>query len=296
MYGKPRGVIIITSEDSWEMTVKPRLIAADADLARIFHVRPALQDEQRPYVLLPKDLKLLEQGIHEHDIGLVILDPLLSSLDPDLDDYRSKQVRTALEPVAGMAGRTGCIVLAIAHFNKKTECTGIMQLISGAAAFGHLVRAAFGFVLKDDAIGVFSQAKNNLGRMDLPSWKYKIESADVVTDDGETAYVSRFAFTGDDSEETVIDVLATKGDGKTTNAARELAQRALLRVLEANGPTTWETLVALANESITASEITLRRARNDLRRDGTIDKRKDGDGRWLWRILAEKEVDDDDSI
>src|ERR1700690_2794622 len=36
--GKPKATIICASEDSWERTIIPRLIAADADLDRIFQV------------------------------------------------------------------------------------------------------------------------------------------------------------------------------------------------------------------------------------------------------------------
>jgi hypothetical protein len=37
-YGTPRGVIMVSTEDDWSATIKPRLVAAGADPERVFHV------------------------------------------------------------------------------------------------------------------------------------------------------------------------------------------------------------------------------------------------------------------
>jgi hypothetical protein len=35
-YGEPKSVLVAAAEDSWSQTIVPRLIAADADLDRVF--------------------------------------------------------------------------------------------------------------------------------------------------------------------------------------------------------------------------------------------------------------------
>ena len=57
----------------------------------------------------------------------------------------------------------------------------------GSAAFGNVARAALGFARDteaEDGSCVISQAKNNLGRLDLPSLRYRIDPASVDTDEG----------------------------------------------------------------------------------------------------------------
>ena len=65
---------------------------------------------------------------------------------------------------------------------------------------------------------MLSQAKNNLGRLDLPSLTYAVQSATVETPEGD-ANVGRLHFTGE-SAKSVADILADAG------AAGERTERA----------------------------------------------------------------------
>jgi hypothetical protein len=145
-------------------------------------------------------------------VVLVVLDQLLSLLDHEINDYRAREVRHALEPVVAVADRTRCLFLGLAHFTKATGNDPLM-LVSGSGAFGQLIRAGVGFARDEDADGealVLSQIKNNLGREDLPSLKYEIQPVSVETPEG-TSYVSRFRFTGEESERSVRDLLRGAG-------------------------------------------------------------------------------------
>ncbi len=141
-YRKPRSVVYCTSEDSWEMTIVPRLMAAGADLGRVYHVRVVDDGDPHARLTLPVDTALLEAGI-EHDVVMVVLDPLLSMIDHGINDYRAREVRQALEPLVAIADRTRCLMLGLAHFIKATGNDPLL-LVSGSAAFGQLVRAALG--------------------------------------------------------------------------------------------------------------------------------------------------------
>lgn len=210
-YGRPRSVVYAATEDSWTMTIVPRLIAAGADLDRVYHI--GVHDDGDPHatLTLPSDTRKLEQGIQDHDVALVVMDPLLSLLDSGINDYRAREVRQGLEPLVAVADRTQVLLIGLAHFTKATGNDPLM-LVSGSAAFGQLVRSAVAFARDDDASGeerfVCSTIKNNLGREDLPSLEYRIEPVRVDTPEGD-AWVSRLEFTGEEAERSVRDILRT---------------------------------------------------------------------------------------
>jgi hypothetical protein len=220
LYGHPRSVIYAAREDSWEMTIKPRLEAAGADVERVYRVD--VVDDQDPHarLTLPADIALLGQAIREYGVALVVLDPLLSAVDGQINDFRSAEVRTALEPLKELADVTKALLLGLAHFTKAGGGDPLLR-IAGAAAFGEVVRAALGFAPNDsspegdgdgdqgspDAPFILSTIKNNLGRdRDLPSLGYQIVPATVETPEG-PSYVSRFELTGE-SATSVRDIMA----------------------------------------------------------------------------------------
>lgn len=220
-YGTPRSVIIAANEDSWEMTIAPRLAAAGADLDRVFRVDVIDDGSQHARLTLPADTAALGRLIPAYGVALLVCDPLLSALDAEVNDYRGKEVRAALEPLVSMADATGCAVVGLAHFNKSAPSGDPLLAIQGAAAFGQLIRAAVGFARDegtDDDNGdatddtfVLSTTKNNLGRDNLPSLHYRIAPTPVETVDG-TAWVSRFEFTGAESTRSVRDIMRTRID------------------------------------------------------------------------------------
>lgn len=148
--GQPRPVIYAASEDSWAQTIVPRLIAAGADLELVYRVS-VLSDEVVETVLtLPVDLHSLEEQIRERDIGLVVLDPLISAMSSAIDAHRNREVRQVLDPLAALADRTGAVLYGVAHFNKSAG-TDASSLISGSGAFKDVPRAVLGFARDDES-------------------------------------------------------------------------------------------------------------------------------------------------
>lgn len=221
-WGTPRSAVYAATEDSWAMTIVPRLIAAGANLDKVYRVAVTDDNDSHARLTLPADTSLLEKGITEHDIVLVVMDPLLSLIDSSINDYRAKEVRQALEPLVAVADRTKVLLLGLAHFTKAAGNDPLM-LVSGSAAFGQLVRAAVAFARDEDHDDpdhpdranqpviaepqfVCSTIKNNLGREDLPSLAYRIQPHPIDTDEGQ-AWVSRLHFTGHRAPRSVRDVL-----------------------------------------------------------------------------------------
>ena len=120
-YGTPKGVIIVSTEDDWSATIKPRLVAAGADLDRVFQVKSVEPGGLEGTLSLPEDMKRLEELIRDHDVALIILDPLLTMVNAKLDTHKDAEVRIALEPVVAMAHAAKASLVGLVHVNKSNE-------------------------------------------------------------------------------------------------------------------------------------------------------------------------------
>ena len=73
----------------------------------------------------------------------------MSAISDHLDTHVNRQVRQALDPLARMADRTGCIVGGIAHFNKSSG-TDASSLITATGAFKDVARYIFAFATDEE--------------------------------------------------------------------------------------------------------------------------------------------------
>jgi hypothetical protein len=201
-YGTPKSVIICTTEDDWNATLKPRLMAAGADMDRVFRVDSVDADGLAGIVTLPNDLHGMEATIREHDVALVILDPLLTFVNAKLDTHKDAEVRRALEPVVRMAHDTTASVIGLIHVNKTSD-GDLMNRVMGSRAIGAVARGVLfcgsykpveDMAQEDDspfaspnpeqkrARFVFGQIKNNLQAKVMKSVEYHIGGRTVGYD------------------------------------------------------------------------------------------------------------------
>lgn len=276
-YGRPQAVIYGAIEDSWKYTLVPRLIAAGADLSKVFRVEVLVDEHEHGTLCLPSDISLLEAAIREHSVALVVLDPLMSTIGAGIDTHRERDTRTALDPLARLADKTRCMVLGIAHFSKGSS-TDASSLITGSGAFKNVPRAVFGFARDpEDGSSVLTQTKNSLGHSDLPSLSYEIEEAKVPTRKG-VASVGKFVFTGE-SERSVSDILSANGvdsEDERTDAAAWLKS-----FLEDNGGEAETVDVLKAGDKVGFSKDSLKRAK---KRAGVVSRKEGMDSAWMWVI------------
>ena len=194
-WGKPKGVVIVTTEDDWNATVQPRLVAAGADLSKVYHVQAIQADGLEDTVSLPSDLAEFERVIREYDVALVILDPLLTLINKKLDTHKDAEIRQALGPLTRVAHDTRASFIGLIHVNKSTD-GDLMNRVMGSRAIGAVVRAVLfcGFykpvedMAEEDpdvfafaspgakrARFVFGQIKNNLQAKVMKSIEYHME-------------------------------------------------------------------------------------------------------------------------
>lgn len=162
----PKGsVIFLCAEDDAEDTVVPRLMAAEADLSKVFIISAVKEaNGQRRGFSFQRDLTLLEDQVRAiGDVLLANVDPITSYLG-QVDSHKNAELRSVLEPLSEMAARHRIAVLANTHLNKGVGPAN--NRIIGSVGFVNLARAAFIVTAdkEDQGRRLFIPSKANLGR------------------------------------------------------------------------------------------------------------------------------------
>nr|MBQ6243007.1 AAA family ATPase [Lachnospiraceae bacterium] len=109
----PQQVVYQTAEDNLADTVKPRLIAANADCSRIAYII----DEDEPLTI--EDARI-EKVIRSTQARLFILDPLQAYLSSDSDMFFAGKMRQMLKKLADIGAKYNCAMVLIGHMNKAS--------------------------------------------------------------------------------------------------------------------------------------------------------------------------------
>lgn len=152
----PINIIYQTAEDGLSDTVKPRLIAANADDERITVI-----DESKLELSLTDER--LEQAIIETKAKLVILDPLQAYIGANVDMHRANEIRPVMKHLAEVAQRQQCAVVLIGHLNKaigmKSSYRGLGSIDIPASARSVLL---VGRIKDNPTVRVMAQVKSSL--------------------------------------------------------------------------------------------------------------------------------------
>lgn len=130
---QPINIIYQTAEDGLADTIKPRLMAVDADNDRVF----TIDEEDKPITLTDPRL---EDAIKRVDAKLLVMDPIQAFVGAGVDINRANEVRAVLKPLCDMAQRNKCAVLLIGHLNKARGLISICRGI-GSMDFTATVRS-----------------------------------------------------------------------------------------------------------------------------------------------------------
>ncbi|HEX6758785.1 MAG TPA: AAA family ATPase [Propionibacteriaceae bacterium] len=244
----------------------PRLIAAGADLDMVYRVEVVTSANVHSEISMPRDLHDLEQRAVEVGAVLLLLDPLMSRLSDQLDTHRDAEVRLALEPLAALANRAHLTVLGIIHHNKSGS-TDPLQVVMGSRAFTAVARSVHTVILDpDDKTGrrrLFGTPKNNLGRSDLPTFSFAIESFAIQTDDGGLAWTGRLAW-GAQSPASIHEAMERAGDSGDQKSAATEAEHWLEDYLRMKGGIDLSAKIKKAAYAAGHTERSLRTARKRL--------------------------------
>lgn len=246
-----------------------------------------------PTGYLSTRLRLTEAFIAA-EVSVVMLDPLMGTVDGKTDIYRNNETRDAvLTPWSRLADKISGLVIGIAHLTKAPS-GDIVAAIQGSSAFGEVARSVFGVAKDNDGNRIMSQAKNSGGREDL-ALEYAIDPVEVITDTGNRAEVARLEITGK-SDRNVGDVLREQARGGRGSGGGGAAVGRWLAEYLADGPR-WAAAGIAAGEREGYSKDRLKRARLDC----GIESVRDGKaGRWYWataeQITAEQKPGTDEPV
>ncbi len=177
------GVVLLSAEDDPGDTIRPRLDAAGADVARISllqavkHIDPDTGGTQDDMFCLTRDLQALELTIQQTPAcRLVIIDPITAYLG-GTDSHKNADIRAVLAPLSELARRHGVAFVAVTHLNKSSTMPAVYRAM-GSLAFVAAARAVWAASKdKADPSGrrrLFLPVKNNLGN-DLTGLAYRLE-------------------------------------------------------------------------------------------------------------------------
>ncbi|HTV11388.1 MAG TPA: AAA family ATPase, partial [Acidimicrobiales bacterium] len=194
----PISVLLLSGEDDPSDTLVPRLLAAGADLERVTIANGLVRDNEtgldRSWTL-PGDVDVLGQLVRDSGVDLAIVDPLSAFITTAVDTHRDASVRSMLVPLAQMARRERCAVLASRH-HRKGGASDARDAGTGSIAFTAAARIEWvvGRDPQDQSRRVLAIAKTNIGR-EPPSLAYRLVQADCEWDTVGVAWQGQSAVT-----------------------------------------------------------------------------------------------------
>lgn len=273
---RPRGVLIVAPEDSAAHTIRPRLDLAGAVPERVHlfehvEIRPGIDR----LVRLPDDIGLIEEQVREQDVGLVIIDSLMSTLG-NTETHADAPVRSALLPLTSMAERTGAAVMAIRHWRKAGGVDAITRG-TGSAAFSALTRSLLTCARSPDDrdLRVLAVAKVSIAP-DQKSLGFRL------VPDGEHC---RVEWSEEPVEYTADDLVADRTPDRPRRAPARDRGMDLLRRLLVAGPIPKRAIEDAANrEGI--SWATVKRAKRELGITSIERDARTPNQHWAWSLSA----------
>lgn len=136
----PADTVLLTAEDSRRRTIRPRLEAAGAVVARVHDFRVRVGGVKLPPVL-PRDLDILAATIRKYDARLVVIDPFLAFLSASVFNHHF--VRQVLGQLAHLADETRAAILLVRHLTKGGRGHRAIYRGTGAMAILGAARTAF---------------------------------------------------------------------------------------------------------------------------------------------------------
>jgi len=277
-------VLIWSGEDDPKDTLVPRMVALDANMARV-HFVGAVNDGDDLLTFDPAEhLELLALAAARiGGIKLLIVDPIVSAIAGD--SHKNAEVRRGLQPLVTLAERLDCAVLGISHFSKGTSGRDPVERVTGSIAFGALARLVFAAAkLPDDdqegGARIFVRSKSNLGP-DCGGFRYDLDQIEL--DDFPGVFASRLSW-GSSMEGNARDILnraeAFPKDEAQPDEADAREVDIWLKDFLSHGPkTAKEVFSAGRDEGYSKDQL-----KNAKRRLGVISGKNGYQGEWAWSM------------
>jgi hypothetical protein len=184
---KPMRILYSAAEDGAGTMVRPRLAAQG--------VRPRSVVMRR--MRLPLDFELLADLVIEHDIDLVVIDPLASSLSGGIGRF-TDAIRQVTDPLKELLEATNAAAIFVDHVRKRVGPNEDPLSAVGGASSGFPAACRMGFLFGtdpgDEDKAILSCVKSNIRPKPKESLFYEMDSTEISFDwtDADTGVVERY--------------------------------------------------------------------------------------------------------
>ena len=272
-------VLFLSAEDDPADTIKPRLLAAGADIERCYILEAVRiknkhgKDTTRSFDL-SQDIQRMADAIRRiGGVNLAIIDPISAYLG-ETDSHNNADIRGLLAPLSAMAAECGVAILLITHLNKSENQEMIGRVMG---SMGLIAAARAGYVVikdpNDSTIRHFVPIKNNIGN-DAEGFSFTIEAVEVEN----SIHTSRIVW--QEGQVNAQEISHPKPDEKST--ATNPAQKFLEDLLTIK-PMLGSEIQKEADEA-GFSKSSIQRAANAL----YVQRKKLGmQGGWEWSLMKQ---------
>lgn len=280
-------VLIIGSEDSHSAVVKPRLMAAQADLTKIKHIKGRMKIDtitrksKDSYIIdLIAEIELLEKEIKQTpDFRLLIVDTLSSYLGSRKINSM-EDTRDFLDRLSELSYKYHFAVLIIHHFNKNEEASSQYRG-SGSTGIRAGVRAQWAFVVDKYTDGRAFMLRDKLNITAVKTGlAFHMEEKELNLQ-GKSAWIGYCVF---EDEVITDDLEAFLGRKHKRSAPKRCEAEEWLRNHLADQKEHDSKTVIEAAKEQNISEVTLRRAATKM--NVCIEAVRNGNQfkQWMWKL------------
>ena len=263
--GKPQRVLLFSGEDDPSFVLRPRLIAAGADVKQVCFVTPDEYFNETGGILDISSKKFTDL-IEKVSPALVVIDPLQQFLPAGVDMGSRNAMRAVVTPLRAAAKRLDFAALLVMHSNKRSSVAG-RQRLADSSDLWDLARSVLmlGVAKADGKVYVSHEKSNYSAPVDTILFTKKSTTVEGV----QTALA-------------VFDSTTAKKDADfvgeqriVVSQSKEEASDAILNILAESHTLSMSStaLRAAVVKEIGCSKRTYERAYGELVKDGSIQKK-----------------------
>lgn len=289
----PYAVLIISGEDDYADTIKPRLLAAGVNEDRVILL--TLERDESGNVIpltLPTGLTRIRAGIAQARrdqnliVKLIVIDPITNFLAQRTQTGIDASVRQALAPLSDLASELDVGLILVRHLNKQGELKA-MYRGGGSIAFVALSRSAYVFERHPNEADVVVMAPVKANLVPRGLWK----SRTYCLENSEEYEVPKVEW-GTELLDLDADTLLRGLDGRNNAPETERAMKLMRELLE-NGPQPEPDMEA-ERKLGRVSEYAWKKAKDKLGVVSDRERHTDGPKKgktkgWIWRLPMEQE-------
>ena len=172
-------VVYLSGEDDLNTTIGPRFMACGGNEANFKQLKASTEDNE-PICLIDV-LDNLTEFVFDHDVKLIIIDPITCFMQEGFDNNSVTSVRRMATRLKGFCETTGVAIIALNHLTKG-NLGSPMHRILGSGAWVHGPRVVMGATVHEDRY-LFGKWKANI-TVEEGVYEYEMVHKEIQDMDG----------------------------------------------------------------------------------------------------------------